>query len=297
MVEFLKKQPKAGSWTLKLLKFTVLILAMTYIMEYLQYYDIVGLFWTASPAYLAAACVLSLMSFMLQILFLKKISEGRLGWMDAFNIEYYAFLMNLGVASSFFSLPKIALINHKIKDLKESMKLFTAPVIVGVSLRTFIIAATAAYIYAGAWTVMILTAIVAGSLLYTIISRRDFVRRVTMTPVDIVGEVLCIGAMNMVCFFIAYYFVLLSLGVSPPVPNAALAESLSYMAGLFSPMPAGLGVREFALTEMNTTLSVSKDVALAAAILHRGVVVINPLLAGALTLAVSGFVTGKRVAD
>jgi len=262
-------------------KLAVFLIASAYLADYFLSYDIARILLKASIIPLLAGLLLSAAGFFLQVLFLKELSGGKLSFHDSFKVEFYAFLLNMGIASSFFSLPKIALINGKVKNMSDSLKLFAAPLLFGTASRLAVIAFSGAWIYAGKTYALASLAVIAVAFATTL--KLPWVRG--RLPARLHGKALAIllgiGLLNVVCVCASYYLVLSSVSAAQVRPaNAIFCEGVGYIAGLVSPMPSGLGVREFALTELNNVLQVPKDVALAAAVLHRLIIASGPIAVG-----------------
>ncbi|MFH1054847.1 MAG: YbhN family protein [Candidatus Altiarchaeota archaeon] len=255
---------------ISLAKIIVFILAVWYLIKYLTLYDIPSQLSKVNPAYLLISMFFSACAFLLQAWFLKRASNGGLTIRDSVYVEFYTLILNLGVASSFFSLPKVAFINNKVKNLKESVRLFSLPLLLGTALRVTIIMVAGLFVY-----FRVLPALVSASIILTIFLSvlygpfRSRLERMTKTPSNTLAELSAVAALNVLCVALSYYFVITSLAENPPIPNTIFSEGVGYLTGLLSPMPSGIGVREFALTELNGVMGITKDVAFTAAVLHR----------------------------
>ncbi|MBD3387399.1 MAG: hypothetical protein GF416_00410 [Candidatus Altiarchaeales archaeon] len=269
-----------------LLKVLILLLTVRYLIQYALDYDIPKLINQSSAEYLAVAFTLLLVNYFLQIRLLMIFSRGKLTFMDSFYVEFYTMLMNTSIMSSFFSVQKIAFLNQRIKNLRESMQLFIKPMAFGVCIRMAFILVSGVGAYQGIAAAIIASAGLAGFFLIMVYGpKRRYVERVTGLPAKKTIQVGAIISSEISLISIAFFCILASLTDSDlHVFNVVFSEGVGYMSGFFSPLPSGLGVREFVLTELNSVMGISKEVAFAAAILYRFVIFADQVLAGVLLI-------------
>ena len=267
-------------------KFLALLLATWYLIQYFLLYGLWDRISQASMTYLLVALVASLTGFMVQVTILKVLSNGKLSLADSFTVEFYALALNLGVTSSFFSIPKIALLNNKLGDLKASTRLFALPMVYGLVGRVFFIvfAGSILFLDASQSTLMILMAALTSLTVLKLRKKRP--DRFGSLFISSFYRVFPLILVNIFTVFLSYYLTLASLDARPPMAAAIFSEGVGYLSGLLSPMPSGLGVREIALTKMGDVMGLAQDISFNAAILHRFVVVAGQLLVGAAFLAV-----------
>lgn len=288
---------KERNWLMQSVKVIVFIFAIWYLSKYMLTFNLAQTMRNTDIKYLILAAAFSATSLLLQAWVLRRLSRGTLTFRDSFFVEFYTLVVNLGFVSSLFSLPKIAFINSKIRDLKESTRLFALPFIFGVTLRAAIIIAFGLLIYAGA------LAAATAALAFTLaIAAMGHIKRIDglieplrLTTKDVV-DVSLLSAINILCVGLSYYFVILALGGSPPPANVIFCEGIGYLTGFFSPVPMGLGVREVALTELNTIMQVQKETAFSAAIIYRFMTIGAQTLM-ALMIAASAKVVATRGCD
>ncbi len=267
-----------------LFKILVVLTAAKFILDYIRDYDIIRLLFSIAPEYLLASLALSVVGLVSLSANLYIISQGKISFLDCLLIEFYTQMMNLGVVSSFFSLPKIAWIRERVGSAKESARIFVTQSAFGVFARASLLIIGASAVF-GRWEILVLALALAAALML-VGKVRKFILRACRMDVGVLIRVLLIS-MAMVFCSSASYLVLIA-GLTSQQPSLAailLSDQVSYLSGFFSPIPAGLGVREVAFTETTSFFGLEKEVGFSAAIISRTTLILAQIAIGAVVLA------------
>jgi uncharacterized membrane protein YbhN (UPF0104 family) len=262
----------------RLAKLLVLVVALKFVLDYILKNNVLGTVMGIPPLVLLASFAFSLAGTIALSFALHVISGGRITLVDCLSIEFYTMMLNLGVASSFFSLPKIAFIRQKLGNTKDSAAIFLAQSGALVISRAILLVASAAVVFMPeiSWgpaviALCIALAAYAGILVsarWNITGRlEELIRGIgSMKLVLVILTGIFIGLST----FASYYVLLIGLG--GPRPNfwgVFFSEQLSILSGFFSPMPAGLGVREVVVTESAAYFGVNREAGFSAAVIAR----------------------------
>jgi len=191
--------------------------------------------------------------------------------------------LNVSIMGSFLSLTKIALINGKVRDAKDSARIFFAHSLAGVLARAVVLAVSFGFLFIDGLVVSaaVFLAFLAGAYLWGMrsgVSGRLSSILPRLSARD-AGLVAVLGLFTVLCTAFAQYALVADLSRSDPGFAAVLfSEQAGVLSGFFSPMPAGLGVREVVMTESLASFRVSRESAFSASVVARFILVFSQVL-------------------
>ncbi len=266
-----------------LLKVAVLALALNFILGYISDYDLRSVFSRISGATIIAAFFVSAAGMLSLSGALYALSGYRIPLADCLSIDFYTMLLNIGVTSSFFSLPKIALIKRSMGDTKESARLFVAHTAVGMSARLLMLLVGFAAVLVG--LLPLIAAALASAAVAFMAARGRTASRVVPRllavalpniTVKTAAIAFAMGVFAVLCTSASQYLLISGLGgSSPSFAQMLFAEQAGVISGFVSPVPAGLGVREVVITESMASFNVGRESVFLGAVAARLLLILS----------------------
>lgn len=277
-------------------KLVVVAAAAYVIVQYAGEYGIVDTLLLVEPAALLQSLFFSVVGFICLTLMLRALSDNMLPVADCVMIEVYTMMLNLGIASSLFSLPKIAFIRERLGDTRKSTALFLLQSVSGIASRAIVFAVASISLFnltRESGYVMVLTLVFA-AVLYAVARRRRHEikkhRLLQMVNPGKAVQVLLLGVLMAVSTSASYYVLLNGLGETDAgFMQTVFSDQTSYLSGFFSPLPAGLGVREVAFTESAALFNIDRGKSFTASILSRAVMILAEIATATAFLFYSRF--------
>jgi uncharacterized membrane protein YbhN (UPF0104 family) len=301
----MESEKRLTGWrrALFVVKALVFLLAVRFILGYVGRYEIIQRIASLPVTALAASMTFSVLGTVCLSVLLHVLSKSQLSIGECIEIEFQSMIFNLGIATSLFSLPKIAFICERLGDIRRSTAIFIAQAAAATLSRVLLLVISVILIAVAGqdngistrtvWMGGIVLAIVVVLILIRSFAPPAALARMAdigamfrpYTQRQIVMSVL-IGSAMALCTFASFYILLASMSRTTVGPAQALfADQVAVLSGFLSPVPAGLGVREVVATESLTVFGVDRDASFSAAILARGTLIVAQLMVGAAAMA------------